>query len=229
MISNCPHCRVHLKFSAGQLAKLEQALQKLQPGKKLTIKCPQCGKPISLQAGAEPQAPGTAPQVTPPSPPDLEWLKTGRFKEEEKVEDVPMALVLHPEAESREKVKKAMESVGYRVMIADSVDEAIRQMRFISFACIAYHEQFEPGGLDRSVFHDYMRRMPMERRRYIFYILFGPQFHSLYDLEALACSANLVVAEQDLPHFDLILRKAIPAYEELFGPILEELGAYGKR
>jgi hypothetical protein len=27
----------------------------------------------------------------------------------------------------------------------------------------------------------------------------------------------------------VILRKAIPAYEELFGPILEELNAYGKR
>ena len=71
--------------------------------------------------------------------------------------------------------------------------------------------------------------MAMERRRDIFYILFGPQFHSLYDLEALAYSANLVVSEQDLKFFDIILRKAIPAYEDLFAPILEELTAYGKR
>jgi hypothetical protein len=228
MISNCPHCRVRLKFSDAQQAKLTQAVKQLQPGKRLTIKCPQCKQSIKLDgktAGS-----GTVPVgIKPPSPPDLEWLKTGRFKEEEKVEDVPMALVLHPDAEARDKVKNAMESVGYRVLTAENIEAAIDQMRFISFACIAYHEEFEPGGLDKSMFHDYMRRMPMERRRYIFYILFGPRFRSLYDLEALAYSANLVVAEEDLPHFDLILRKAIPAYEELFGPILEELGAYGKR
>jgi len=42
-------------------------------------------------------------------------------------------------------------------------------------------------------------------------------------------SANLIIKEEDLQHFDLILRKSLPTYEELFGPFLEELGAYGKR
>lgn len=228
MINNCPHCRVVLRFSEAQLAKLNMALQNLGPDKKLTIKCPQCKKGIQLQA--EKKA-GAAPvgTVVPPAPPDLDWIKTGRFEEEEKVEDVPMALVLHADLATREKVKSAMESVGYRVVTAEKVEEAIEQMRFISFACIAYHTDYEPGGLEVSVFHNSMRQMSMERRRYIFYILIGPQLHSLYDLEALAYSANLVVAEHDLGHFDLILRKAIPDYEELFGGILEELGAYGKR
>jgi len=227
MISNCPHCRVALKFNAQQRAKLVQAIQDLKPGKKLTIKCPNRKKPVSLN-GDKTKAPA-APTVKPPAPPDLEWLKTGRFEEEEKVEDVPMALVLHPDPVDMKKVEAAMESVGYRVLTATSVEEAIDQMRFISFACIAFHADFEPGGLDNSIFHSYMREMNMERRRYIFYILFGPRFHSLYDMEALAYSANMVVAEQDLKYFDIMLRKAIPAYEELFGPILEELGSYGKR
>ena len=200
----------------------------LEPGKKLTIKCPQCNKAIPLNADKK-TAPAATSTITTPAPPDLEWLKTGRFQEDEKVEDVPMALVLHPDPVAMEKVKDAMESVGYRALTADSVEEAIEQMRFISFACVAFHADFEPGGLDNSIFHDYMRQMAMERRRYIFYILFGPKFHSLYDMEALACSANLVVAEQDLKYFDVMLRKAIPVYEDLFGPILEELGAYGKR
>ena len=228
MINNCPHCRVALKFSEDQLAKLNQALQNLEPGKKLTIKCPQCKQGIPLQA-AKKSVPPAAGTVVPPAPPDLDWLKTGRFEEEEKVEDVPMALVLHPDREAGDKVKAAMESVGYRVVTAEKVEEAIEQMRFIRFACIAFHTDFEPGGLEKSVFHNYMRQMSMDRRRYIFYILIGPELHSLYDLEALAHSANLVVGEDDLGHFDLILRKAIPDYEELFGALLEELGAYGKR
>ena len=228
MINNCPHCRVALKFSEAQLAKLNQALQQLEPGKKLTIKCPQCKQGIQLQV-EEPSATGVAGTIIPPSPPDLDWLKTGRFEEEEKVEDVPMALVLHADPAARENVKSAMESVGYRVVTVEKVAEAIEQMRFISFACIAFHTNFEPGGLAASVFHSHMRQMSMERRRYIFYILIGPELHSLYDLEALGYSANLVVSEKELGHFDIILRKAIPDYEELFGAILEELGAYGKR
>jgi hypothetical protein len=228
MISNCPHCRVALKFTPQQRAKLKQALNTLQPGKKLTIKCPQCKKTIPVNA--PPKAPPAAVGIVkPPAPPDLDWLKTGQFEDEEKVEDVPMALVLHPDPVAMKQVKAAMESVGYRVLTSTAVEEAIEQMHFISFACVAYHADFEPGGLNNSLFHGYMRQMAMERRRYIFYILVGPQFHSLYDMEALAFSANMVVAEQDLKHFDIMLRKAIPAYEELFGPILEELGSYGKR
>ena len=74
-----------------------------------------------------------------------------------------------------------------------------------------------------------MCNLPMERRRYIFYIIIGDNFHTLYDLEALAYSANLTVNSSDLQHLDIVLRKSIPAYEELFGPFLEELNAYGKR
>jgi hypothetical protein len=73
-----------------------------------------------------------------------------------------------------------------------------------------------------------MRALPMNRRRYMFYILLGDAFHTLYNLEALAHSANLTVNTSDLRHLDIILRKAIPTYEELFGAFLEELGAQGK-
>ena len=85
------------------------------------------------------------------------------------------------------------------------------------------------GTLEQSTFHAYMRSLTMERRRYIFYILIGNDFHTLYNLEALAYSANLTVNSSDLSHLDIVLRKSIPDYEELFGPFLEELNAYGKR
>ncbi len=227
MIKNCPLCRAALKFNENQLATIDKALVALKPGKHLTVKCPQCRKGIKLFAHAQNDTREAV--VLPPGPPNLDWLKSGRFEEEEKVEDVPMALVLHPDAVGRDKVKKGMESVGYLVLTSETVQEAIEQMRFINFACITFHSDFEPGKLADSVFHDHMRRMSMDRRRYVFYILLGPEFHTLYDLQALAHSANLVVSEQDIDHFDLILRKAIPDYEELFGAILEELGSYGKR
>ena len=83
-------------------------------------------------------------------------------------------------------------------------------------------------GLTQSQFHAYMRTMEMARRRFIFYVLMGPDFKTFYNLEALANSANLVVNEKDSVKFDIILRKAIPEYEELFGAFMTELRVQGR-
>jgi hypothetical protein len=68
----------------------------------------------------------------------------------------------------------------------------------------------------------------MSRRRFIFYIVIGKEFRTLYNLQSLAYSANLVVNDTEIPYFNVIIRKAIPEYEELFGPITEELRIHGK-
>ena len=139
-----------------------------------------------------------------------------------------MALVLYQTGDQGKRVHEALEAVGYQVFLAHSASEAMERMRFVNFSAVAYQAEME-GTLDTAAFHAYMRAMAMERRRYIFYILVGENFHTLYNLEALAHSANLTVNTKDLRHLDIVLRKAIPDYEELFGPLLEELGVYGKR
>jgi len=225
MTSLCPHCGQKLRFSSAQQEQIASAIKKLAAGKKLTIKCPHCQQAIHLEKPATRHQKIKGPK--PPAPPDLEWLTTGRFAGEEKVEDVPMALVLYKASPERDQIIKAIESVGYQVALADNSDQAREKMQFVRFSCVILHSQLE-GNLEQSSFHEYMRTMPMERRRYIFYILIGPEFHTLYNLQALAASANLVVNEGDLQHFDVVLRKAIPEYEELFGPLLEELAATGR-
>ena len=226
MLTRCPHCETPLQFKEEQRAKLEQALARLVAGKTLAMKCPACQRAIALDRSGEP--PQDKELVPPPPPPNLDWLKTGAFQGEEKVEDVPMALILHVPGDTRTRIGESLEAVGYQTFMVDSATEAMERMRFVNFACIVYQEGLE-GTLAQSTFHAYMRSLSMERRRYIFYILIGDRFHTLYDLEAMANSANLTVNVADLKHLDIVLRKSIPAYEELFGPLFEELGAYGKR
>ena len=192
------------------------------------MKCPLCLHTIALdKTGAATKA-ARGSVVQPPPPPDLDWLQTGIYQGEEKVEDVPMALLLYPQGSAQLRVKEALEAVGYQVFSAGSAEEAIDHMRFVNFAAVAFYAEME-GSLEKASFHAYMRALAMERRRYIFYILIGEHFHTLYNLEALAYSANLTVNAHDLQHLDLVLRKAIPAYEELFGALLEEMGVYGRR
>jgi hypothetical protein len=230
VLNQCPHCLQPLQFSAEQVRRVQHALSQLASDKQLGIKCPHCRQPIALDKSGQPPpvAAGQEAAVAPPPPPNLEWLQSGLFPESGKVADVPTALVLHAAGAERDRIEEAMESIGYQVVLTDSVEDALERMRFVRFSCVVFQASLD-GGLEQSEFHAAMRALPMERRRYMFYILLDEQRHTLYDLEALACSANLVVNSADLEHLDIVLRKAIPAYEELFGPFLEELRVQGKR
>uniref|UniRef100_UPI0040578896 hypothetical protein n=1 Tax=Candidatus Electronema sp. TaxID=2698783 RepID=UPI0040578896 len=247
MISSCPHCQGALKFNAAQLGKIEQALKALKPGQRLPLKCPHCAKPMNLDAAGNAEgppkaapaaaAPAKTPEpaaedVKPPPPPNMDWLKSKKnegIQFDDHSRDVPMALVLHGDDNMRHLIKSSMEALGYQASSVNTPEEAIHNTLSVGYACIVCHTGFEPGGLKNSTFHNYMRKMPMSRRRYIFYILIGPEFISLYDIQALGNSANLVVAEKDMKDFQPILHKAIPYYEQLFGPLLEELANYGKK
>ncbi|MBM9512707.1 hypothetical protein [Desulfogranum marinum] len=226
MINQCPHCQGNIRFNPDQQGKLEQALAKLEQGQLLTLKCPHCQQSIKINKDG--QSPSIGGTIQPPQPPNLDWLTSGVFQGEEKVEDVPMALVLYQPSAVCDTICSAVESVGYQVVRAETSQEAIERMRFVNFACVVYQADLE-GALEQATFHRYLSKMSMERRRYIFYILIGPVFHTLYNLEAMAYSANLTVNLDDIKYLDVILHKTIPDYEELFGPIMEELGAYGKR
>jgi uncharacterized protein YbaR (Trm112 family) len=249
MISKCPHCRQNLNFSDNQLAKIEKALTALQAGKVLKLGCPQCSKSIELEADASDgiledvlYTPGggkpapqkrTGPVQAPPNapqPPDLSWLVKGDFEKGKKwVEADLTAMLLMPEGDGRAPVVKAFQNLGYQVVIAKSSAEAIERLRFINYSAIVYHTAFEKGELESSSFHRHMRRLAMDKRRYLLYVLIGPAFKTFYDLEALAHSANLVVNDRDLRHMPGILKKGLYDHETLFNPLVAMLREYGKR
>ncbi len=228
MIIKCSSCRKSLQFTQVQQKTLDTALSKLTKEEDLTIKCPHCQRAVKL-AGTNATLTEISDVIRPPAPPDIDWLKTGTFAGKEQVQDVPMAMVLYGDSPQRVHIVDVMKSVGYQVLVTDTHEEAMKRMQFVNFSCVVLNTHLEQGKLADSTFHNHMRDMPMEKRRYIFYILIGPDLHTLWNLEAMSASANLTVCEKDLKHFDVIVRKAIPYYEELFGPLLEELAVYGAK
>lgn len=237
MIAICPQCQKKLKLGP----KVESSLRMLSPGKSLRINCPQCANAILLDANSmltDSQAPAktadspkprpTNQQITPPPPPDLSGLSKSAYEGKEMIEDTPKVLVLMPDSPNRRLITEALEDLGYQPSFVQSAEDAMEKMQFINYASIILHSHYEGSALENGVFHPFMRAMNMNRRRYIFYILIGPEFHTLYGLEALVCSANLVINDQDLPQLAIILRTAIPQHEIMFGAIMQELNVMGQ-
>ncbi len=223
MTITCQNCLKKLKLSA----KIKKGVERLAPGRTLRLPCPHCSEALVLSRdslGSETSQPTSS--VKPPSPPDITWLKEGTFEEEEVVEDIPQTLILIKPGAQRDSIAKSVESIGYQATFAESGEEAMERMQFVNYASVILHSGFEEGGLNQSPFHQFMRDMSMLKRRFIFYILIGPEFSTLYDLEALSYSANLVVNDQETPELLTILRKAIPRYEELFGSLMAEISTY---
>ena len=223
----CPNCSKTLKISE----KIQKGLEQLGPGRVLRLSCPKCGKSIALDAGHLPADSQrgeiiVGSTIKPPPPPNIQWLKDGVFEEEEVVEDIPQTLILAKPGAERDSISEAVENIGYQSTFANSGKEAMEKLQFTNYASVILHDNFENGGLRTSSFHQFMRDMAMQKRRFIFYILIGPEFSTLYDLEALAYSANLVVNTSEIPELLTIFRKAIPQYEELFGNLMAEISAY---
>jgi hypothetical protein len=207
--------------------KLEKSLEQLHPGQKLRLKCSQCGEAIPLSR--EDLYAGDAVAVKPPAPPDIGWLKEGVFEDEEIVSDIPQALILANAGEAREKMSSAMAGMGYRAETADRTGDVLTQMQFINYSCVVLNTECVQGDFQDDPLHRMLCNMEMSRRRYMFYVLVGPEFQTFYNLEALSNSANLVVNASDIGHFGVILRKAIPEYEQLFGPYMDEMKIQGKQ
>ena len=235
MITQCNACAKQLKLSE----KMLESINKLGPGKSIRIKCPGCEETIVLDSSlltsgksgspAGGKKPGSRKQsVKPPAPPDISWLEEGVFDQEDVIEDVPLALILMEDSPHRDSIIESIEGIGYKTEVVTSSKEAMEKMLFVEYSAVVLHSQYERQNLRTSAFHKYMCDMNMSRRRFIFYTLIGPEFKTLYNLQALAYSANLVVNEAEIPYFNVILRKSIPEYEELFGPITEELRLQGK-
>ncbi|MDD5759069.1 MAG: hypothetical protein PHI06_08295 [Desulfobulbaceae bacterium] len=233
MIDECPHCKSSLQFNPAQHDKIRTALAAIKSGP-LKLGCPHCKKPIALgpdgELYKEPLSESTslssrAPQaitVTPPAYPDISWLAQGIYTEREVVHDVPKALILMASGQDRDTVAKALAERGYQIEIPESANDALVKMRFSSFAAIVLHADFERSSAE-TTFHQQMTVMPMQKRRSLFYALIGKDVHTLYNLEALVHSANVVINDTEIPHFDIILKKGLQEMQELFGPYTEAL------
>lgn len=128
MNTTCKSCGKQFKLGE----KMLESIRRLGPDKSIKLKCPSCSEPILLNSSlflteskpsvsppqaAAPQArsrtavPAKEPEplkhIRPPDPPDISWLESGDFDEDQVIEDVPLALILMADSEKETPSSKA--------------------------------------------------------------------------------------------------------------------------
>ncbi|MDF1577774.1 MAG: hypothetical protein RQ753_04715 [Desulfurivibrionaceae bacterium] len=235
MITHCPNCNKSLNFNENQQAKIQSALAALQTGT-LKLKCPHCKVPMELlsdgtladwrqKTAAVVKRERKMPE--PPKPPDINWLTKTSYEDIETIKEIPKVLVMIDPGPVRDAVVEAMVELFFQPIKVESVAEGVEQMRAIEFDSIILHSRFGGEPFMQSRIHENLKELPMATRRYIFYVLIGPELSTLYTLEAFSYSVNMVINEKDVEYIKNIYRKGRAESDALFGPyskILRELG-----
>lgn len=234
MISECPNCNQALNFSDAHKEKLLTALNRLAPGRTLKFGCPRCRTPIEINSDGDPVSKeGPAPDrppvaIEPPQPQDIRWLASGEIKDNQIADNIPTAMLLIPEGKIKSKIIQSLQDNNYQIHSPNSIDEAVSSIRFRDFAVVVYNSGYENYPLKDQDFHKFMTQMSMSKRRAIYYILIGPEFQTLYDLEALTYSANLVINTNEIQYFSTLFKKGKADLDALFSPYAGMLKKHGK-
>lgn len=162
---------------------------------------------------------GVEQDILAPPPPDPNWLADCLTMEAGgPAADIPAALVAITADHRRAMAEQVLESMGYVVEVAESAAEGLELLRLTRYSLVLCEADRAFADIHRTI-----RQFPPNRRRLTYYAIVGPRLHTLYDLEALAFSANLVLNDREMPALEKILRKGLRDYEKLFRPMLDAL------
>ncbi len=131
-------------------------------------------------------------------------------------EGVSTALVCEPEAELREKIKGALEGMGYRITQAETAREALKRCRFHIYNVIVVNERFDAANPDDNPFVTYLAKLPMALRRDTFVCLVSDRYRTMDKMAAFHRSVNLVLNRKNLDDFAAILKTAIADHQAFY-------------
>ncbi|MBW1998646.1 MAG: zinc-ribbon domain-containing protein [Deltaproteobacteria bacterium] len=212
--------------------------EKLPKGQKVRIGCPRCKNKILLDTS---RASGDVQT----SSGDEGKAKSGssgqsrnegygyeEYTEDKDLDffegDTKLALVMTEAGEDSEKIKRAVEKLGYRFVSTPGTRDAIGKMRFHHFDLVILSEGFDGHGLKNSPVMNYLNRLSMSVRRRIFLALISDEFKTLDSMMAYAMSANVVINSKDIDRVQAILRKATLDHERFYKVFMDTLVEVGK-
>ena len=218
----CEHCN----------AKLSIPDEKMPAAQRVTINCPKCKGKLTLDtSAARPEASSPARDET--SFESLRGNTRKAYEAEGSVleffeEDVKLALVAETDPDGGDKIKQAIENLGYTYVGTESTNQTISKMRFHTFELVLIADQFDGIELSQSPVLQYLNHLSMSIRRKMFVVLIGEAFNTMDHMMAFALSANLVINRRDLDKLEGILKNAVSDNEKFYKVFMDTLSEVGK-
>jgi predicted Zn finger-like uncharacterized protein len=232
-------------------AKLSIPDEKLPPGHRISVKCPRCGNKLLIDAppmkteGSYPLDQGSETFESPgqgmPASIEAEGYDEPLSEEMAGLDDTEadstldsygegerLALVMVADTHPIEKVKEALEELGYNPIRARNTQEAIFKVRFQNFDLIILSDLFDKTPLQQSPILQYLNHLSMSVRRKMFVLLMSDTFRTMDHMTAFAMSANLVANWKDLERLSNILGRALADNEKFYKVFMDTVRETGK-
>jgi predicted Zn finger-like uncharacterized protein len=202
--------------------KLNVPDEKIPKDQVIKVSCPKCKNKITIDSRASEQS-------------SEETEKSGDIRDDYTDsgdldffdESTKLALVLADD-DIAEKVKTAMEGLGYKYIHAPNTRDALAKLRFHRFDFIFIAEGFDGQELENSPIRNYLNTLAMSSRRRIFLALMGDRFKSLDDMAAYTMSANTVISTKDVDKLSIILKQGISEHGKFYKVFMDTLVEVGK-
>jgi len=209
----CEHCNARLNIPDDKIPG-DQAVR---------VSCPKCNNKISLPArGAAPPNPSRSGDT----------YGYREYSEDEVLgfyeEGTKLALILDNNTADAERIRIAVEQLGYQFISAPNTRDAIGKMRFHHFDLIILSDGYEGQDLDHSPILNYLNHVSMSIRRRVFLALIGDRFKTLDNMMAFAMSANVVINTKELDKLSAILKRAISDNDRFYKVFMDTMAKAGK-
>jgi len=228
MLVNCSSCEYEIKIPDN----------KVPEGKAFNVSCPKCKNKVRvdghIKKDPEPEQESIATE-TPQNVDNSESeIDTGVVVDSEfEEEDIPfygendkIALVLVDK--DQDSWVKTLEKMDFKIQIAKSPEQAAHKMKFTQFHFVVLTERFQRKSLEENEGYNFIIEMPMSTRRKMFVVMMGDNFKSGHNMQAFACSVNLVVNEKDMAKLPGLLKQSISENDTFYKVYKETLTALGK-
>ncbi len=182
--------------------------EKIPKDQIFTLSCPKCKNKISIDT--RPSA--TAEPVTKKT--IIDEVDSGTYDASEKPfdfleEGAETALLCEPDPAVRDKIRSALENMGYNVIQPESDRDALKQMRFHVFDLVVLSEVFSSKNPNENNVMKYLERLPMATRRKIFVVLATKRFRTMDNMAAFNKSVNIVVNTKNLDEIEKIIKSSL--------------------
>ncbi|MDR3204739.1 MAG: zinc-ribbon domain-containing protein [Deltaproteobacteria bacterium] len=214
----CPNCKVKNTMTLPERRVTEISLEGDDPPQPAAPRMP-----YSPQSRAATQSQSASPPIStslaPPEfqPPDYDDAPEG----------LKLAMLAFDSEEVMEKLEERLTSMGYKVLCAVNVRDAVKQLKFGRFQLILIQEDYYGATLMTNQVIRAVNSLELSVRHDMFVALIGSSFTSLDDLTAFSLSLDTVINANDLDDIERLLISAIGHLKKFMAPFREQLSVRG--